>query len=139
MGLDQERIESKIMYIKENIKKLQKFQEISKEEFVTDYRNYDAAKYNLQASIEALIDISNHIISRENLGVPETNAESFKILAQNSIISEDKLTIFTAMARFRNKVVHLYDEIDNAEIYRIITEHLEDFDYFIKQIFNRYF
>ena len=139
MGLNKDRIESKIIYIKENIKKLQKFKEISQDEFVADYRNYDAAKYNLQASIEALIDISNHIISRGNLGVPETNAESFKILAQNGIISEDKLTIFTAMARFRNKVVHLYDEIDNAEIYRIITEHLEDFDYFIKQIFNRYF
>ena len=139
MGLNKDRIESKIMYIKENINKLQKFQKISQDDFVADYRNYDAAKYNLQASIEALIDISNHIISRENLGVPESNAESFKILAQNGIISEDKLTIFTAMARFRNKVVHLYDEIDNAEIYRIITEHLEDFDYFVKQIFNRYF
>jgi len=139
MDIEQDRLESKIRFIKENLKKLRSFQEISEEEFVADHRNYDAAKYNLQVSIEALIDISNHIISRENLGVPDTNADSFKILAENGIISKDKLTTFTAMARFRNKVVHLYDEIDNAEIYRIIVENLDDFDYFINQIFDRYF
>ncbi len=139
MDVDRERIESKVMYAKNNIKKLRRFQELSEEEFTADYRNYDAAKYNLQASIEALIDISNHIISRENLGVPESNADSFRILAENGIISKNKLDVFTAMARFRNKVVHLYDEIDNAEIYRIIVEQLDDFDYFIKQIFARYF
>ncbi len=139
MDIEQDRLESKIRFIKENLKKLRSFQEISEEEFVADHRNYDAAKYNLQVSIEALIDISNHIISRENLGVPDTNADSFKILAENGIISKDKLTTFTAMARFRNKVVHLYDEIDNAEIYRIIVENLDDFDYIINQIFDRYF
>ena len=90
MDVDRERIESKIMHIKENMKKLRKFQEISREDFTSDYRNYDAAKYNLQTSIEAIIDISNHIISRENLGVPESNADSFKILAGHGIISKDK-------------------------------------------------
>lgn len=139
MVVDRDRLESKMMYVKKNVKKLRRLQEISKEEFIADYRNYDAAKYNLQASIEALIDISNHIISRENLGVPDSNADSFKILAEHGIISEEKLSVFIAMARFRNKVVHLYDEIDNAEIYRIVVEHLDDFDYFIKEIFERYF
>ena len=95
MDVDRERIESKIMHIKENMKKLRKFQEISREDFTSDYRNYDAAKYNLQISIEALIDISNHIISRENPGVPESNSDSFRILAEHGIISKDKLTNFT--------------------------------------------
>ena len=104
-----------------------------KEDFREGLREED------QASIEALIDISNHIISRENLGVPESNADSFRILADNGIITAEKLKIFTAMARFRNKVVHLYDEIDEVEIYRIIVEHLGDFDYFINEVFERYF
>ena len=139
MDVDRERIESKIMHIKENMKKLRKFQEISREDFTSDYRNYDAAKYNLQTSIEAIIDISNHIISRENLGVPESNADSFRILAGHGIISKDKLTIFTGMARFRNKAIHLYEEIDNDEIYRLIVEHLDDFDYFVREVFDHYF
>ena len=70
---------------------------------------------------------------------PESNADSFRILAGHGIISKDKLTIFTGMARFRNKAIHLYEEIDNDEIYRLIVEHLDDFDYFVREVFDHYF
>ncbi len=42
------------------------------------------------------------------------------------------------MSKFRNMVVHLYDKIDEKEIYNIIKNHLEDFEYFIEVIFNNY-
>jgi len=137
--IDKERLESKMFIVRKNMKKLGEFQDINLEEFLADHRNYDSAKYNLQVSIEALIDIGNHIIARESFEVPKTNADTFRILADNDFIPEEKLDTYISMARFRNKVVHLYDEIDEAEIYQIINENLADFDAFIKAIFKRYF
>lgn len=138
MTVDKERLENKIYYIRKNLKKLNELKEISEDEFLNDYRNYDSAKYNLQVSIEALIDIGNHIISRENYGVPKTNADTFRILAKENIISKERLKSYIAMTKFRNMVVHLYEEIDEKEIYTIIRNNLDDFEYFLKCIFNKY-
>ena len=35
------------------------------------------------------------------------------------------------MVKFRNRAVHLYDQIDDAEVYRILQENIDDFDKFI--------
>ena len=138
MTVDKERLEKKIRYIKENLDKLREIRKLDRKGFLNDYRNYDTAKYNLQVTIEALIDIGNHIISRKNYGVPKTNAETFRILGEKNILPEEKVKLYTSMARFRNMVVHLYEEIDEGEIYDIMQDHLEDFEYFIKVIYNDY-
>ena len=36
------------------------------------------------------------------------------------------------MIRFRNRVVHFYQEVDEQEVYRILTDHLDDFRLFIR-------
>jgi uncharacterized protein YutE (UPF0331/DUF86 family) len=38
------------------------------------------------------------------------------------------------MAKFRNRLVHLYWEVDDARIYKILEENLGDFIKFIKLI-----
>ena len=136
--VDRDKIENKIRYVKDNLEKLKELQQESKQDFLNDYLKYDTAKYNLQVSIEALIDIGNHIISRENFKFPDTNADTFKILKEENIISKNKLKAFIAMAKFRNMVVHLYDKIDEKEIYDILQNHLDDFEYFIQRIVEIY-
>jgi len=37
------------------------------------------------------------------------------------------------MARFRNRLVHIYWEIDNDELHRLILSRLEDFRQFLKK------
>jgi uncharacterized protein YutE (UPF0331/DUF86 family) len=38
------------------------------------------------------------------------------------------------MARFRNRLAHLYWEIDEEELYAILQHNLDDLDEFIQQI-----
>lgn len=138
MVVDKQRLEDKIYFVKKNLKKLYELKKEAKENFISDYRIFDSAKYNLQVSIEALIDIGNHIISRENFELPATNADTFRILVKENIISKEKLKSYIAMAKFRNMVVHLYEEIDEEEIYNIVQNHLDDFEYFIKRVAKIY-
>jgi uncharacterized protein YutE (UPF0331/DUF86 family) len=139
MKIDEKRIREKIQFIKNNQKKLSELADLNKYEFLSDYRNYDTAKYNLQSAIEAVIDICSHIISRQEMGSPKTNADCFRILADNNIINEDKLLTFIKITKFRNRIVHLYDEVDDEYIYEIIQNNLSDFDYFIEVITKEYF
>jgi uncharacterized protein YutE (UPF0331/DUF86 family) len=46
---------------------------------------------------------------------------------------------FKAMVKFRNRAVHLYDEISPEEVYRILEHDLGDFELFLEAIVRRYF
>jgi len=69
--------------------------------------------------------------------MPKTKADAFNILCQNNILSPDMLSTYTAMARFRNRVVHLYEQVDTGDVYKYVTEGLSDFNKFIEDV-NRY-
>ncbi|MDD3269502.1 MAG: DUF86 domain-containing protein, partial [Syntrophomonadaceae bacterium] len=87
----------------------------------------------------AMIDIANHIIAREGLGVPQSYHDAIKILTREGYLQNDKEATFQAMIRFRNRAVHMYDEIAEREIYRIIGEHLGDFQAYMDSIIKRCF
>ena len=70
--VDKKRILDKIRVIEESINKLKTLAQLCLEEFTMDFKNFDSAKYNLQTAIEAMVDIGNHIISRQGLGAPKT-------------------------------------------------------------------
>jgi len=138
-GINHKRIAEKLKFIRANLKKLKELAELEKKDFLSDYRNFDSAKYNLQAAVEAMLDIAAHIISREGYTSPDTSADSFRILADEGIITEDMLLKFVKMTKFRNRIVHLYDQIDEEYIYQIINNNLSDIESFVDLIVNRYF
>ncbi|MDD4802477.1 MAG: DUF86 domain-containing protein [Syntrophomonas sp.] len=125
--------------MQKNIKFLESMRQMSVDEFLTDPRNYLSATRILQISVEAMIDIANHIIAREGLGVPQSYHDAIKILTREGYLQNDKEATFRAMIRFRNRAVHMYDEIDEREIYRIVGEHLGDFQAYIDSIIKRCF
>jgi uncharacterized protein YutE (UPF0331/DUF86 family) len=131
---DKNKILSKLNFIKQSKTKLDELKSLKKEEFLADFTYFDSAKYNLVVAIEAIIDICNHIISRKNFEIPATSADSIKILVKHKILPREYQDIFIAMVKFRNRVVHLYHEVDDEEIYKIIQENLNDIDVFIALI-----
>lgn len=134
MVIDATKVLVKIRLIKENLVKLDQLKKVPEDVFKQDFEKHDSAKYSLQTSIEAMIDICNHIISRKCLGMPKNKADSFAILCQNKILSPDMQDTYTAMARFRNRVVHLYDEVDTGDVYQYLHDGIADFESFIHEI-----
>lgn len=134
--VDKNIVLDKINSLKVSLKRLEHLQTLSQTDFLGNFANFDAAKYNFITAIEAMIDIANHIISRENFEIPTSSADSFKTLVKNGILPQEHLNTFIAMVKFRNKAVHLYYEIKDEEVYRILQENLNDFDLFIKTILN---
>jgi len=132
--IDKKRVLEKIRIIQECLNKLRTLSQLSVAEFTSDFKNFDSAKYNLQVTIEAMIDIGNHIISRKGLGAPKTYRDTFEALHKGNIIPREDLATYKLMVRFRNRIVHFYDEIDDREVYKILQNNLGDFSSFIEHV-----
>ena len=100
--------------------------------------NEAAAVRLLHTAIEGMIDIGNHVIAREGLGIPRSYGDTIEILTAAKILPLERKANFLQMVRFRNRAVHLYDEIDPAEISKILENDLDDFEAFLAPIIERY-
>ncbi|NLZ32328.1 MAG: DUF86 domain-containing protein [Firmicutes bacterium] len=45
----------------------------------------------MQVSIEAILDISHHIVSRKHLGTPKSYRETIELLTKHGILPQAKL------------------------------------------------
>jgi uncharacterized protein YutE (UPF0331/DUF86 family) len=137
--IDLTKLRSHIDFVRANLRKLEMVHERGREEFLSDDIAQAAATRWLQTSIEALVDISNHIIAREGLGVPRAYADTVEILTREGVLPPDRRDALLSMVRFRNRIVHLYDEVSSDEVWRIVDRDLGDFEAFISAIAARYF
>lgn len=136
--VDQEVLQHKINIIENNLTKMETLAALPEQEFLDKFFYVESAKHLLQVSVEALLDIANHIIARERYRSPKTYAESFLILVEQTIIPKDMENTFIQMAKFRNRVVHLYHEVDDREVYQILQDSLNDFRVFIGAIIKKF-
>ena len=93
-----------------------------------------SAKYHFVVAIECCIDIANHIIASEKLRVPRNTADSFVVLVEVGICATELESALKAMARFRNRLVHLYWDVDDQLVAKYLSESLSDFDRFAAAI-----
>ncbi len=133
-----EEIKAKISVVQERVRRLNSFSDISFETYLKDYTLKDAVERNIEVAIQACIDIARIIIKREGLREPEDNKGVFIVLAENGIISEESLRFLIPMAGTRNILVHGYDKVDDAIIFGVLKNHLNDFYIFLKEIEERY-
>lgn len=106
----------------------------TREALTEDPIRLGAAKYYLHVAIESCIDVANHLIARLSLRAPESYADSFTVLAEHAIIDADFAATARRMVKMRNRLVHLYWEIDEDIVYDVLQENLDDFRTFQQQI-----
>ena len=109
---------------------------LRREELADDLVKLGAAKYYLQVAIECCIDVANHIIARQGFRAPKSYADSFTVLAENGVIEQDFASTAHKMTRVRNRLVHLYWEVDANILYDILQNNLSDFDRFKAYVYG---
>jgi uncharacterized protein YutE (UPF0331/DUF86 family) len=57
--------------------------------FEADFMRQDAIAANLQRAAEQTIDLANHVIRKQKLGLPKDSRDSFEILATSKVISSE--------------------------------------------------
>jgi uncharacterized protein YutE (UPF0331/DUF86 family) len=132
--MDFDRIHRKIVVIESNLSKLKVLSKEPLDVFLSDFRNIESAKYLLLVSIECMIDICEHIVAKKRLGIPDSSAECIRFVFTSGYVSKDNMESYITMTKFRNRIVHLYHEVDDEELFSIIQNNLQDFSSFIKEI-----
>jgi uncharacterized protein YutE (UPF0331/DUF86 family) len=97
------------------------------EHFATNYTRQDAAILNIQRACEAALDMGQHLVRREKLGVPQSARDVFALLAQAGWIEVGLAESLKRMVGFRNIAVHDYQSLQLPILERIISHHLDDF------------
>ena len=102
--------------------------------FQNDLKIQRFTERTLQITIEAMLDVTHHIISDERFREPDSYADSFVVLSEQKILNEDFLETAKQMAQFRNKLVHGYEKIDPEIVYAIATEKSCDVRIFLDSV-----
>ncbi|MBM2847396.1 MAG: hypothetical protein HW418_338 [Anaerolineales bacterium] len=102
--------------------------------FLADPAKIGGAKYYLQTSIAACLDLGNHIIAAEHYRPPKDYRDIFTVLSENKVIPDDFALTLRRMAGLRNRLVHLYWEVDDKQIYDDLQNHLGDFDTYVQHV-----
>jgi uncharacterized protein YutE (UPF0331/DUF86 family) len=113
---------------------LQAINRMARPEFLQNGLILGGARYYLQTAIETCINIGSHIIASEGYRTPKDYRDVFTILNENGILPDDFTVTLRQMAGLRNRLVHLYWEIDDEQIYDILQNDLGDFDRFVQLI-----
>jgi uncharacterized protein YutE (UPF0331/DUF86 family) len=105
--------------------------------FATDFTRQDAAVLNVQRACEAALDMGQHLVRREHLGVPQSARDVFELLAQGQWIDLQLAANLKRMVAFRNIAVHDYQSLLLPILVNVITEHLDEFLQFTQCVLLR--
>jgi len=124
----------KISLLQRNLSYLKTIASISLDEFLGNFEKQLACRYTIQESVQICIDIAFHLCIVNKFGEPTNYKDSFKILSQNHILSDQLSIKMQNWVGVRNLVSHIYEEVDDSRIYSFIIEDLHDFDEFISTL-----
>jgi uncharacterized protein YutE (UPF0331/DUF86 family) len=132
--LNIDKIVKTLSLIQECIVELKKLAMMEKKEFLLDKRNPAAGESYLRRSLEAIFDIGRHLLAK-SYGIKDLEYKKIALeLGEKGIVEKEYSRILMKMAGYRNRMVHLYQEVDPEEIYEILKNHLSDIEQFIGKI-----
>ncbi|HKN87206.1 MAG TPA: DUF86 domain-containing protein, partial [Nitrospiraceae bacterium] len=121
-------------HLRSACRQLQEHASLGVDGFLSDTKTTNSAKYLFIVACEAALDICNHLAAKRGGRSPEDYADCMAILGELGILDPDLQTRMSRMARFRNLLVHLYWRVDDREVFRVMSEHLDDFDRYLRAI-----
>lgn len=132
--MDKEVLLNKLESLRRCIKRVQDKTPGSPELLGSNFDLQDIIVLNLERAVQICVDVGLHIISDLEIPVPDTMAGTFTSLNKAGYLDDELTGRMTKAVGFRNTAVHAYQEMDWEIVYRIITEHLDDFRDFSRQI-----
>jgi len=132
--INKDRLRQAINDIEKSLIRLRQLGEVSLEEFLSNEDYQDIARSRLLTAIEASINMCYHIVAKKLGKVPQQYGQCFEILGAEGFIPPELAQKLSVMCKFRNRLVHMYWEIDYKVVYHIIHHHMQDLEQFINEV-----
>ncbi len=117
----------RLQHLDTNIAELEKLVSgLTLEEVRSKTFNQWALRYGLFESVQIVIDLSCHVVSRNNFGSTNTYRDCIDALVRFDVIDPKLGESLKKMVGLRNILVHDYVEIEIAQLYNFVSD-LTDF------------
>lgn len=114
--------------------RLLEMKQLTRDEFLNDDLRQAAVERLLHLAIESCLNIGNRLVSlfqfEKAVETPETYADVFKGLYLLGVVDEGFSKRLVEMAKFRNRLVHAYWDLDKETVYQILQSCAVDFQLF---------
>jgi len=124
---------SRLKRLEENLRELETFKGTTSADLDESRRTRWALRYGLMESIQAVIDISCAVVSRRNLGYPDSYADCMRILRRHDVLPEDLADRLVRAVGIRNVLVHGHLDVDD-ELLLDALDRLSDFRAFAEAV-----
>lgn len=129
------RIKDKIKDMEKYLEELESFRPNSFEEYKNNAMMRMANERAFEKIVEGLVDLAHLTIKELSFPPAIEDLNSFEVLSNRKIISEDFCATLQDAKRMRNILAHRYAEINDELIFEAVTERLiPDSEEFIKLI-----
>jgi len=125
-------VESKLRFLEQVLDDLENWQYPDLETFQRNAMLRRATERALQLAVESMIDVSERILASQRIPPADSAAENMRQLETLKILNESEKYI--EMVRFRNFIVHRYEQIDPEVIFSIVKVKLKSFRDFIDEV-----
>jgi len=126
--VDKAVILRKLSELETYLKQIREYAGTTLQDYTADWKTQRIVERTLQMMIETCADVANHIVSDRGLRAPTGYADTFSVLMENGVISEELCGAMVKMAKFRNVVVHQYEGVDAEIVMVILKKRLDDFE-----------
>jgi len=138
--LNASSISLRLAKLNECIARLKEQQGISLAEYKANPLVQGSVERCFQVAIECCTDMASHLLAGYGLKRPARQRDVFKVLADAGYLDPDYAEIMARMVQLRNRLVHLYWDIDPERMHQYLQEdiiHLERFRAFTLAIMER--
>jgi len=131
--IDREIAATRLSKLREALKRLKDLEQ-DHDAYMQSATDKDLAEHFLRLALEAALDTGNHVIAAKGLKKPLQLREIPLILGENNIIPKELADKLANATGLRNRLVHLYTDIDHEIIFTVLQNDLSDLAEFAKEI-----
>jgi len=125
-------VESKLRFLEQTLTDLESWPLGDPAEFAGNSMLRRAVERALQLAVESMIDVAERILAARRLAPADAAAENLKRLQEIGILEDADR--YASMVRFRNFIVHRYEQIEPQIVYGLAKSKLAYFRDFIDEV-----
>jgi len=132
--IERDIVMRKLKVLREGLATLEQLACIGLDAYRRDIVKRKAAERILQQTIEAALDINAHVLAGIGAGPPDDYYASFIRMGENQVLEPELANELAPAAGLRNRLVHQYDDLDDALVFRAIDKMLRVFPRYLKAV-----
>lgn len=129
--LDRALVRRKLTAIVRNLDDLSPLAGLTLDEYLADRLRRKAVERLLQEVVEAAVDVNLHVLRTLEAALPGDYFSTFVAVGQQGILPRELAERLAPAAGLRNRLVHEYDEIDDAVVLAAVGRACRDFGQYV--------